>query len=353
MKVSVLMVTYNQERFIRQAIDSVLMQRTDFEYELVIGEDCSTDGTREICEQYARDNRPKIRLLRRETNMGSRQNAIDTYFACRGQYLAVLEGDDYWTCRDKLQKQVDALDGHPEWTVCFHRVRCFYEDGSGEPYDFPESDHKRVSTLEDLFGGNFIQTCSLMVRNGLIQEFPDWYLRNQPCDWVFNIFHARHGKILYLPEVMAAYRRHPGGCWSGKGHLESAGEAIAMLEDLMAELAPQHRRWARAKIANLFLERANLLVDRGQRRDAIFSVMQSVRNHPLDRMAFSARRCGMMVRAVTPGLHGLVRRICGSATRQRDRIACSSAEDGKREKETTIGASPEPEKREEQGVRSR
>lgn len=309
MKLSVFMVTYNHEPFIREAIDSVLMQRTGFDYELVIGEDCSTDGTREICEHYERENPSRIRLLRRETNWGSRRNAMDTFLACRGQYVALLEGDDYWTCPDKLQRQVDALDGHPECTICFHRVRCFYEDGSREPYDIPASDHQRVSTLEDLFEGNFIQTCSAVVRNGVIKEFPDWYLRHQPCDWAFNIFHARHGDILYLPEVMAAYRRHSGGCWSGKDPVATAGEAMAMLRALAADLPSRQKRWARRQIATLLLEQANLHADRGDRAGAILGVLKSVRDHPLDTKAFSARRCGMIARALAPGLHRLARRV--------------------------------------------
>ena len=129
-KVSVHMITYNHERFIAQAIEGVLMQQTDFAVELVIGEDCSTDGTRAIVRRYGERYPERIRLLLQERNLGARANALATLNACRGQYIALCEGDDYWTDPTKLQKQVDFLESHPECSLCFHRVLVVYEDGS-------------------------------------------------------------------------------------------------------------------------------------------------------------------------------------------------------------------------------
>lgn len=107
MKVSVLMITYNHEKFIAQAIDSILMQQVNFDYEIVIGEDCSTDGTRAIVIQYQKEYPDKIRLLLPEENLGMHKNFVQTFRACQGEYIALLEGDDYWTSPRKLQKQVD------------------------------------------------------------------------------------------------------------------------------------------------------------------------------------------------------------------------------------------------------
>jgi glycosyltransferase involved in cell wall biosynthesis len=117
-KVSVCMMTYNHERFIAQAIESVLEQKTSFDLELVIGEDCSTDGTRKIVAEYARKYPEKIKAMFRETNLGMTANGIQTLRECRGRYIALLEGDDYWTDPLKLQKQVDFLDVHPTCTAC-------------------------------------------------------------------------------------------------------------------------------------------------------------------------------------------------------------------------------------------
>ena len=130
MKVSVHMITYNHEKFIAQAIESALMQQVDFDYEIVIGEDCSTDRTREIVVAYQQRHPDKIRLLLHEQNVGVSLNDIRVYRACRGEYVAWLEGDDYWTSPHKLQKQADFLDSHPACSACFHPVTVFFEDGS-------------------------------------------------------------------------------------------------------------------------------------------------------------------------------------------------------------------------------
>ena len=122
-KVSVLMIAYNEEQFVKQAIQSVLMQKANFEYELVIGEDCSTDRTREIVLEFQRKYPDRIRLLLAKRNLGASVNWIRTLRGCRGQYVANLDGDDYLTSAHELQKQADFLDAHPECSICFHAIR--------------------------------------------------------------------------------------------------------------------------------------------------------------------------------------------------------------------------------------
>ncbi len=213
MKLSVSMITYNHENFIAQAIESVLMQQTNFDFELVIGEDCSTDRTRAIIADYAERFPDKIRLLPREKNLGASHNFVETLQSCRGQYLALLEGDDYWTSPHKLQKQVDLLDSHPECVICFHNVKAFYQDESLPSYEYCDPDQKEVSTLDDLLVKNFIPTCSTMFRRGLFGDFPDWFHTSRMGDWPLHIFNARHGNIRYINENMGAYRLHNGGAW--------------------------------------------------------------------------------------------------------------------------------------------
>jgi glycosyltransferase involved in cell wall biosynthesis len=213
MKVSVLMITYNQEEYIAQALDSVLMQEVDFDYEIVIGEDCSTDGTRSIVLEYQRSHPDKIRVLLPEKNLGMIRNFVQTYNACEGEYVAILEGDDFWTCSRKLQKQVKFLDENQKTALCFHTVQFFYNDNSAPSYLFP-SDQKEFSTIEDLLEKNFIQTCSVMFRNKLFGKFPDWFFTCVIGDYPLHVLNAGHGNIGYLKEVMAAYRIHSAGVWS-------------------------------------------------------------------------------------------------------------------------------------------
>jgi glycosyltransferase involved in cell wall biosynthesis len=116
------MITYNQDQFVGQAIESVLSQQVDFEYELVIGEDCSTDRTREIVASFGAKFPDRIRLLLPKSNLGMQENFKATLAACSGQYVAILEGDDYWTSPLKLKRQVEFLDAHSDCAMCFHSV---------------------------------------------------------------------------------------------------------------------------------------------------------------------------------------------------------------------------------------
>lgn len=116
------MLTYNQERYINEAIRSVMLQETNFPFELVIGNDASTDCTGTICADWQKKYPEQIVLFNRKKNLGLQQNFIQTYAQCRGQYIAICEGDDFWTDKRKLQIQADFLDTHPDYSTCFHRV---------------------------------------------------------------------------------------------------------------------------------------------------------------------------------------------------------------------------------------
>lgn len=234
-KVSVLMITYNHERFIKQAIESVLMQKADFEYELVIGEDCSTDGTREIVLWFQRRYPDRIRLFLRERNLGPNENFILTLQACRGQYVASLEGDDYWTSPHKLQKQADFLDAHPDFSTCFHAIRRTSDEPNIQSRVY-RGPRKNVFTLEDIVVHNFISTPSVMFRNGLIGEIPDWFRSVGALDWPMNILNARHGKIGFINETMSVYREHGAGLWHSMKYMVWVPEFIRILELINAEL---------------------------------------------------------------------------------------------------------------------
>ena len=125
--VSVSMVTYNHQKYLRQAIEGVLMQRTTFPVQLVIGEDCSTDGTLDICIEYKNKYPEQIKLVSHTQNVGSKQNAIDTINACEGKYIAICDGDDYWIDKNKLQRQISFLETHPEFSICCHRAQVLNE----------------------------------------------------------------------------------------------------------------------------------------------------------------------------------------------------------------------------------
>ncbi len=153
--VSVSLLTYNHEDYIRQCLDGILMQKVDFRYEVVVGDDCSTDKTREILKEYS-DLYPDIfKLILREKNIGVTSNLYDVLLHCKGRYIAGLEGDDYWLDENKLQIQVDFLEKHHEYIGCGHEVKMIDELGDEWYYSnrFFEGCHwtfnKEVYQFED------------------------------------------------------------------------------------------------------------------------------------------------------------------------------------------------------------
>jgi glycosyltransferase involved in cell wall biosynthesis len=230
MKLSALIVTYNQERYIEQAVRSVLAQQTDFDFEVVIADDCSRDGTREILRRLQDERPDRIRLLLNERNLGIHGNYRNAWFLCKGQYIGLLEGDDYWTASDKLQRQVDFLDAHPECVLCFHDVVVFEDDGAGPEGRYCPPDLPEICGIEDLLQEMFINTTSVVCRNRVFTEFPTWGLDLAIGDWPFFLWISSLGKLGYLPQVMAAYRKHGDGLWSRTGPEERIRSITAMYE---------------------------------------------------------------------------------------------------------------------------
>ena len=263
-KVSVLVMTYNHANFIAQALDSVLMQQVNFDYEILISEDCSTDGTREIVIAYQKQFPQKIRLLLSEQNIRSNAIVVRGINAAQGEYIALLDGDDYWTSPDKLQKQVDFLDKHPECSLCFHNAQVFYEDGSKEPWNWTPSNQKEFSNLEDIWMGNFIATCSTMFRRGLFGEVPDWYDSFFPItDWPLHILNAERGKIGYINEVMGAYRYHSGGLYSSFEEFNKLEKTLEFYQKINKNLNFKYDKLVNTAISKYFFEWAEEYEMRG------------------------------------------------------------------------------------------
>jgi len=225
------MITYNHESFIRQAIESVMMQETNFDFELVIGEDCSTDATRIIVSEIHHNFPKRIRLLLPEQNVGMMQNFRSSYACCVSQYISFLEGDDYWTDSNKLQRQVDWMDSHPDCPLCFHPA--IYVDEIGRPIrkQYPEKP-KCFYTLDDMMDQNWVQIGSVMLRRELMPEISPWFSELLLGDWPLFILMARFGDLCCLPETMLAYRIHPNSHWSSRLEAEKTLATIEMFRIL-------------------------------------------------------------------------------------------------------------------------
>lgn len=167
MKLSVFVVTYNQEQYIRQCLDSIVMQKTNFDYEVIIGEDCSTDNTPQICDEYA-DKYPFIHVYHHPKNIGLLKNWEFVMNRCQGEYIALLEGDDYWIDENKLQRQVDWLEAHPDYTLTFTRAEIQYENGAevGQEKDLPYLEGREYS-VQEICADFKVLSSSTVIRNCL------------------------------------------------------------------------------------------------------------------------------------------------------------------------------------------
>jgi glycosyltransferase involved in cell wall biosynthesis len=214
-KVSILCLTYNQEKYIRQTLDGFLMQKTNFGYEILINDDASNDGTISILKEYESKNPGVFKLVLHEENLYSKgeRNFFGSFLLpkAKGKYIALCEGDDYWTDPNKLQLQVDFLDNHKDHSVCFHPVKVIFENHQEPDTIFPKPVKQSEFNVRKLLKENFIQTNSVIYR-----ALPDYkYMPTDisPADSYLHLLHAKNGKIGFINRVMAVYRRHPGGIW--------------------------------------------------------------------------------------------------------------------------------------------
>lgn len=206
--VSVKMITFNHKNYISRAIDGVLKQKTNFRYELVIGDDCSTDGTTELISEYSAKYPDIIRHIIRKENLGAKRNAQDLNSYLEGKYVALCEGDDYWTDHYKLQKQADFLRTHPDFTMCFHSADVIREDNI-ETELFKDLE-ERVYTPNEILSKWLVPTGSVLV----VREFyaklyyhPDYLF----TDIALFLTLAEYGKIWCMKESMSVYHRHTLG----------------------------------------------------------------------------------------------------------------------------------------------
>ncbi|HET6977582.1 MAG TPA: glycosyltransferase [Pyrinomonadaceae bacterium] len=305
-KVSILITTYNQENLITQAIESVLMQVTDFDCEIVIGEDASTDRTREVVMNLARQHPDKIRVLLRDPEVANRErhllgkmNFLQALETCRGEYIAVLDGDDYFTNPHKLQKQVDFLDSRPDCIICFHNVKAVYEDGSKASENLCPADQQEITDIEQLLWGNFITSCSIMYRREPVVQIPDWFYTAKVGDWPLHIFKAQYGKIGYLNEVMAAYRVHTAGAWSLRKRSHQLLVSLKLLDNIDRDLLFKYHASIRGAKTRILFELAELYLQRGHSRLALIPVKRAM-------WCSRGRHKGILslwLRLQTPGLY--------------------------------------------------
>jgi glycosyltransferase involved in cell wall biosynthesis len=254
--VSISCITFNHSKYVRQCFDGFLMQKTNFKFEVVVHDDASTDGTKEIIEEYT-NKYPDIffPMYQKENQYSKGVRGFMPKFnfpRCRGKYIALCEGDDYWTDENKLQKQVDFLENNEEYVLCFHKLNILKISGKIEIDDITNVPEKH-DRLEDLVKyGNYIHTSSVVFRYDNI-TMPKEFFLSPAGDFFLYIIISKQGKLKYLEDIMSVYREGVG-VWSSKDyffrHLNTAYIFSLLLNVFDDNL----------KVSEILLDRINLFL---------------------------------------------------------------------------------------------
>jgi glycosyltransferase involved in cell wall biosynthesis len=214
--VSICCITYNHELYIREAIDSFLMQETNFDFEIVISDDCSTDRTAQIISEYVKKAPNRFNFQTSKHNIGSENNFKKTLSLCKGKYIAICDGDDYWTDRNKLQKQVDFLEQNKEFVLNCHRTLFYYQKNDS----FEEKDehlfnktNNLIITIDNLFNPFIIPTNSIVFKKDVI-EFKKLSTKKNVKDIFLFSMLLDKGNGICFQDNMSVYRVHESGIWS-------------------------------------------------------------------------------------------------------------------------------------------
>lgn len=236
--ISVIMITYNHADYISRAIEGVLMQKTNFKFELIISNDASTDGTHQVIEK-AIETLPEnitVRYFNQTKNVGMMPNFLFVLQEAKSPYIAQCDGDDYWTDQNKLQKQFDFLEANSDYQICHHNVL----ERRGLKYR--KRNHKltedKTDDLKRLAEGNFVHSSSIMLRN-TVREFPEYFARAENGDYFLLLLAARKGKLKYLNEVMSVYRIHNKSSWSSMKKRTQRETHINFLKNIQDNFSPE------------------------------------------------------------------------------------------------------------------
>ena len=255
-KLSVIFITYNHAQYVEKALMSVINQKTDFPFEVVVGDDCSTDGTQDILKRIA-SGHPEVKLNLRSENTGGRPtlNVYETTKKCTGQYLAYLEGDDFWTDDHKLQKQVDFLEDHPEYTACTHSMKMV--DEKDEEITDPETlsigslyDWSGDFTYEDYcysgkWPGHYASVVSRNIYKARKYDYTILYRASDfTDDALINLFLLMEGKVYRMDEVMSVWRyvkKSGAGNWNSIAMKRNIARDDCYLSKTMMQWIEQYR----------------------------------------------------------------------------------------------------------------
>jgi glycosyltransferase involved in cell wall biosynthesis len=251
MEVSICITAFNIEQYISQALDSVLGQKVSFTYEIIVGEDKSSDNTLHILNDFRNRHPDKFRIIEHQNNLGIMLNLIRTLEACRGKYIAILDGDDYWTDDQKLQKQYDFLECNPAFSLCWHDAAIV--DHSGKVLSTYTQKYKGRNYEEDIDLWRVIRwkvlgaTSSIMFRN-IIKPYPGWGKKLAGPEPFIFLLCRQKGRLYYFDRIMSAYRKHAASMESKLAVIRKTERNMVEEYTLMKVLYPMFRMYFLKKI---------------------------------------------------------------------------------------------------------
>lgn len=205
--VSINCITYNHEKYIAKALESFLMQKTNFDFEIIVSDDFSTDNTVEIVKRFQKKFPNKIRLIQGEKNIGARKNGMRAHNNSLGKYVAICEGDDYWTDCNKLQKQIDYMEKNTDCSMIFHNSEKI-DDKTKKSVGFmidSNLESKKIF-IKDFFELKFIPTASIIYKKELKDNMPKWYMEAVTGDFPFILILIANSYAYYMNDTMSVYR---------------------------------------------------------------------------------------------------------------------------------------------------
>lgn len=257
--VSIVCITYNQELYLRQALDSFLMQAADFPFEVILADDCSTDGTRAICEEYSRKYPDFICYLCREKNIGVVANENCAIQAAKGKYIALCEGDDYWTDPLKLQKQVAFMESHPEYSVTFHRYRIHYEktdlwmpDNAGQLFEKETSEGCEITIEQSLENWITQYLTAVFRRDCYDSTWPDKYKWYRDSHLFYHLM--TKGRAFLFSFDGGVYRQTGNGMYSTLNESEKQLITISVCRELWENNEDERLRAPYIKALQFFID---------------------------------------------------------------------------------------------------
>jgi len=263
--VSISLVAFNQGAFIRQAIESCLMQEVNFEYQIIIHDDASSDDTSQIIMEFAEKYPEKIiPIIQTENQWSKGVEIIDKFIIpkANSKYIAFLESDDYWIEPHKLQTQIDFLENNPDIAMCFTATKRIFPNSTKSPKLKRYKKHDAVCIEKDVirWGGSLVDMCSAVVRRSIFDDAPDWYYQAQTWDLTVPLLSLLHGKVYYLDNVSAVYRYLVSGSWTQKNVREyerrkrNRMKVVRVTDGFDHETEQQYHRFVQGRLTPLIIE---------------------------------------------------------------------------------------------------